>query len=321
MTVPAWSLILTVRDEAASLPALLASIAAQRVPPDEIVVVDGGSRDQTVAILEAWRARLPLRIEILPGAGISAGRNRAAALATYDLLLVTDGGVVLDPGWAAALLDGFGHPGAVAVAGFFRADPHTLFEAALGATILPLEEEVDPRRFLPSSRSFAVRRQAFLEAGGYPEWLDYCEDLLLDFALIREAGPPAWRPGAIAWFRPRPDLRSFMLQYFRYARGDGKAGLFTRRHLIRYGTYGIAVLFLVAAPFTAGLSLLPLLAGGLAYCRRPWLRLGQLPLGWRDRLLAASLVPLIRLAGDAAKMAGYPAGLAWRLWRRGRLAT
>jgi len=33
-------------------------------------------------------------------------------------------------------------------------------------------------------------------------------------------------------------------------------------------------------------------------------------------VLMLALVPVIRLVGDAAKMAGYPAGWVWRIRRR-----
>ena len=56
------SLIATVRNEATAVEALLASIATQSRPPDEVVVCDGGSSDGTLAILRAWLPRLPLRV-------------------------------------------------------------------------------------------------------------------------------------------------------------------------------------------------------------------------------------------------------------------
>ena len=73
------------------------------------------------------------------------------------------------------------------VSGFFLADAATLFETAMGATVLPDLADVDPATFLPSSRSVAFTRQAWQRVGGYPEWLDYCEDLVFDLRL-RAAG-------------------------------------------------------------------------------------------------------------------------------------
>jgi glycosyltransferase involved in cell wall biosynthesis len=314
------SLVVTVRDEAATIDALLASVAAQTLPPDEIAIVDGGSTDGTLARLAAWQGRLPLRLLRRPGANIAQGRNAAIAAARGELVAVTDAGVRLAPGWLAALIAPLRADDVPDVAsGFFLPDPQTPFEAALGATTLPALADVAPTRFLPSSRSVAFRRAAWERAGGYPEWLDYCEDLVFDLRLRERGARFAFAPAAVAHFRPRPAPRAFWTQYFRYARGDGKAGLFARRHAIRYATYAALVWFVLRGRRRRGLWP-PFGLAAAAYLRRPYARLlPRLPaLAPRDRLVALAWVPAIRLIGDAAKMAGYPVGLLWR-WRRHKI--
>jgi hypothetical protein len=161
--------------------------------------------------------------------------------------------------------------------------------------------------------------------GGYPEWLDYCEDLVFDMAL-RDAGKRfAFAPGAVAYFRPRPDLRAFFRQYYRYARGDGKADLWRKRHAIRYATYTLGPTLLAWSlanrDSVAGkVGLLLVLVAGAAYCFRPYVRLLPTLRGHSaiSKLYALALVPIIRLTGDVAKMLGYPVGVLWRR-RRGRV--
>ncbi len=313
------ALVVTVLNEAATIDALLASVAAQTRPPDEVCLVDGGSTDATVARAAAWATRgLPLRVLVRPGANIAAGRNAAIAATQAPLLAVTDAGVTLAPDWLERLVRPFADPTVDVVAGFFRAAPRSAFEDALGATTLPFASEIVADRFLPSSRSVAFRRAAWARVGGYPEWLDYCEDVVFDLALWRAGCRFVWEPAALAYFRPRPTLRAFFRQYYLYARGDGKADLWRLRHAIRYGTYlGLVPLLALAIrrhPAALGPALL--LAG--AYLRRPYQRLWALTAGQpaRRRLAALPWPPLIRLTGDVAKMLGYPVGVAWRL-RRG----
>jgi glycosyltransferase involved in cell wall biosynthesis len=309
-----------VLNEADSLATLFASIAEQTRQPDEIVVVDGGSTDGTADVARAWQVRgLPITLLVRPGANISAGRNAAIAATAAPLIAVTDAGVRLEPGWLAALTRAFddSDPPEV-VAGFFRSDPRSPFEVALGATTLPTVEEIRPERFYPSSRSVAFTRRAWERVGGYPEWLDYCEDLLFDFALEDAGCRRAWAPDAVVHFRPRTNPRAFYLQYYRYARGDGKADLWRRRHAIRYATYlGLPLGLLAARRWPWLLGPLGLAAVGY-YLRRPYIRLGPAlrPMRWSERLTALAWVPALRLIGDVAKMAGYPIGLWWRLRHR-----
>jgi glycosyltransferase involved in cell wall biosynthesis len=319
------SVIVTVKNEGESIWRLLDSLAAQTRPPDEVVIVDGGSSDGTVEVLQSYGAsgRLPLRVLVRPGANISAGRNAAIEAAGGEIIASTDAGVRLSSRWLEELLRPFEQdsgdgPPLMGVSGFFLPDPQTVFETAMGATVLPVVEDIDPQRFLPSSRSIAFRKEAWEAAGRYPEWLDYCEDLIFDFRLRDLYGPFPFVPTALVHFRPRSSLRAFFSQYYRYARGDGRADLWRKRHAARYLTYLLAgPLLLILAVLHSPAWLLALLLGGGAMVWTPYRRLGpqlgHYSLG--DRLRAMLWVPLIRVTGDIAKMIGYPVGLIWR-WRR-----
>ena len=167
--------------------------------------------------------------------------------------------------------------------------------------------------------SVTFRKTAWSATGGYPEWLDYCEDVILDLALVDRYGPFHFAPRALVYFRPRSNLRSFFLQYYRYARGDGKANLWPKRHAVRYLAYLVFLpVFLLAAWRHSSLWLLALLAGSAVYTFQPYRRLGRATrdLPRSQKLYAVALVPLIRLVGDVAKMLGYPVGCIWRLRHR-----
>lgn len=322
------TVISTVLNEGESIRALLDSLAAQTRLPDEIVICDGGSTDNTAAVLRDYAKHLPLRVLVEPGANISTGRNRAIAAAKGDIIAVTDAGVALAPDWleriTQPLLD---DDSLEVVGGFFEAAPKTVFEAALGATTLPLRDEIDPAGFLPSSRSVAFRKSAWITTGGYPEWLDYCEDLIFDLRLREIAAPQAFAPDALAYFRPRSSLPSFYKQYYRYARGDGKADLWRKRHAVRYATYLLAAPLIFLLGWRVHKSLWALfLPGAAVYLRQPFRRLrvvlddsarqGTVRVTLASNLQAVAFVPLLRVVGDIAKMIGYPVGWWWRIKHR-----
>ena len=313
------SVISTVLNEGEALRPLLDSLIQQTQSPDEIVICDGGSRDNTLEILTEYKQWLPMKILVVPGCNISQGRNRAIAAASGAIIAATDSGVVLSPCWLEDITQTFIENNAVVVSGWFEPDPYTDFEVVMGATVLPERKEIAAPQFLPSSRSVAFLKNAWETIGGYPEWLDYSEDLVFDFALREQYGQFPLADTGVAYFRPRGSLRSFFRQYYFYARGDGKANLWGKRHVIRYFTY------LIGLPFILRLIwhekwygwLLTFLGIGV-YCQRPAVKLWNNTWGWPPpaRARAFALIPIIRFVGDVAKMLGYPAGLIWRLRHR-----
>ncbi len=311
------SLVCTVRDEADTIGPLLDSMLAQTRQPDEIVVNDCLSRDATPAIVRAYAAREP-RIRLVAGGhNIPSGRNNAVRAARGAIVACTDAGLTLDPGWLAALVAPLEAGRADLAGGFYAPDPRSPFELALAWTNYRTLAEIDPQRFLPFGNCMAFRRELWERVGGFPEWLSHSEDLYFDLAAERLGFRRIFVPEAVVHFRPRSSLGAFARQYFLYARGDGVGGLWPRRHAARYGAYGALLALLVAAARLPWLRLpaLALIALGVAgYTQAPyrrlWPRLAGRPAHERGYVLA--LVPLIRLVGDLAKMAGYPLGLAQR---------
>jgi GT2 family glycosyltransferase len=96
------SVVVPVRDGAASLPALLDSLAGQDVPAEryEVIVVDNASRDDSGRIAAARGARVVF--EGRPNR--SRARNAGVAAARSDLIAFTDADCVTSPHWLSALL-------------------------------------------------------------------------------------------------------------------------------------------------------------------------------------------------------------------------
>ncbi|MFW5856476.1 MAG: glycosyltransferase family 2 protein [Planctomycetota bacterium] len=114
------TLVIPNRDGAAYLPDCLDAVAALRPGPDETVVVDDASADDSMALL---RARYPwVRVLASGPDGRPQGFARtcnvgiAAAAADHDIALLNND-TRIEPGWLGALADALGHqPGAASVA-------------------------------------------------------------------------------------------------------------------------------------------------------------------------------------------------------------
>jgi len=162
---------------------------------------------------------------------------------------------------------------------------------------------------MPSSRSVAFRREAYLAAGGYPEWLPIGEDMYLDHRLRESGARMELVPEAVAHWRVREDLGQHWRQYAAYARGDAEAGMHQRRNAIRFVVYGA----LATALLTRRRGLLALAAaGGAAYAAKPWRRAIRRLHGPAVKLAAVPAVPALMAVTDLAKMSGYLRGLVGR---------
>lgn len=308
------SLICTVRNEADNIGALLESMLAQTRLPDEIVVNDCGSQDDTPVIVERYiAAGHPIRL-VRGGHNIPSGRNNAIRHARGPLIASTDAGLTLDSLWLERIIGPLERDEADVVGGFFRPAPQSFFELVLAATNYPDAHEIEPAHFLPFGKSVAFHKAAWEDIGGYPEWASHCEDLLFDLALRRAGYRFAFVPDALVLFRPRSSFGSFARQYFFYARGDGLANLWPKRHMLRYSVY-LATSALVVAARRRPWLLTPIVLGVCVYSCRPVRRLSaRAPaLSCKEWLLALCIIPLIRLVGDLAKIIGYPVGVWQRL--------
>ena len=104
---PAISIVCAVYDVARYLPDFFASIERQGSAPGEleVVMVDDGSTDGSLAAVEAWRDRAPFPVVVLrhANAGQSAARNLGLDHATGTWVTFTDPDDMLAPGFLAAI--------------------------------------------------------------------------------------------------------------------------------------------------------------------------------------------------------------------------
>ncbi|MGZ8582615.1 MAG: glycosyltransferase [Actinomycetota bacterium] len=300
------TLISTVKDCAGAAGAFLASLATQTRAPDEVVIVDGGSSDGTA---DAFAGEgVTMLVEV--GANISRGRNLALAAATHEVIAATDADCELDAGWLEAIVAPI-EAGADVSMGWYEPVLETTFQRCMAAVNLPLGAgEVDPATFNPSARSVAFRREAIDAVGGYPEWLAIGEDMWVD-QRWRELGMDMrFAPDAVVRWHLRSGLADTWRQYFRYARGDAYAGMHPERHALRFGVYvGLGAALTSRRPLPRVLAA----AGAVAYSRTPVRRGWMRARDTRERAIATVAVPGLMAFTDAAKMAGYAAGLADRL--------
>jgi glycosyltransferase involved in cell wall biosynthesis len=299
------SLITTERNEKDSIREFMESALSQSMPPDEIVIADGGSTDGTIEIIQEYIDKgAPIKLLVVPG-NRSVGRNAATKAARNEIIACTDVGCRIDRDWLKNITEPFRKdPTAMTVAGFFLPESKTFFEDISATLMLDPNDNVDIKTWLPSSRSIAYKKEAWKKAGGYPEYTNFNEDTPYDLALKKAGFEFQDGLKAIVYWRPRPNLKEFYKQYYYYALGDAldeiNIGHFSKL-LIKYivlivSTFALAVLLpqVVWVPFAY------LLIKTLMHIYPAWRK--------KPGLKSLLLMILLWFTHDLAQLMGYWTG-------------
>jgi glycosyltransferase involved in cell wall biosynthesis len=270
------SVIVPVRDEEATLAALLDSLRAQTCSPHEIVLVDGGSRDRTVDIAASYQARDPsLRLLRTTGAHPGEGRNIGARAARGDVLVWTDAGIVADREWLGRLIEPLARdPSVDVVYGNVGPVADSFFRQCAAIAYVParVPREGGPIR-APFIASSAMRRAVWARVGGFPPFRA-AEDLMFMEAIARAGVRVVHAPGALVHWQIAGTWPATFARFASYSRHNLVAGRGRFWHLGVARLYGgalvIAVLAWLHHPWWAAVlpGALGARAGRLAYRKR-----------------------------------------------------
>lgn len=164
------SVIIPVYDGHAVLPRCLGGLAASTRVADEVIVVDDGSNDDSVAVARAHGATV---LTTLAGPrGPARARNRGAAIATGDVLVFVDADVVVHTDALARIAATFEeNPAVQALFGSYDDDPPAPGVASRFKNLLHHYVHQRARRDASTfwAGCGAIRRDAFFAVGGFEE--------------------------------------------------------------------------------------------------------------------------------------------------------
>jgi len=173
---PTTALIVRCYNEEAHVGRLLTGALRQTHAPSEIIVVDSGSSDATLAIASAF----PVRIVQIDPADFSFGRalNLGLAAATSDLAVFASAHVYpLYDSWIERLIAPFEHPDVALTYGRQQTPPYARFsEQQLMAQWFPSHSVPAQRHPFCNNANAAIRRTLW-EQQPYDESLTGLEDL------------------------------------------------------------------------------------------------------------------------------------------------
>lgn len=195
MTPPLVTALVAVYNEERHLAQCLSSLERQSYTPLEIVVADDGSNDRTRAIA----ARFPVRLLAGPHQGKAKTVNAAAAAARGEVVLFLDGDMWFEPDYVARLVEPIlqgGETGTCHGTELVANSANPWARCWQNKAGLPPDRRLvlDESQCAEGSPIFrAVRRNAFLEVGGFDD-TGYADDQTLAPKLGCRA---AWIPRAV----------------------------------------------------------------------------------------------------------------------------
>lgn len=248
------SFVTTVLNEEKSVKFLLSSLTHQSKKPDEIIIVDGGSKDETVKIIREFALSIKskefiskFRLIIKKG-NRAVGRNTGIEKAKGQIIALSDSGCVLDRDWLRNIIKPFKDQSTEVVAGYYKGLAVSVFQECLVPYVLVMPDRVNPKSFLPSARSMAIRKYVWKKEGGFPQEFSSNEDYVFSRKLKKGGRKIVLRKNAIAYWFPRENIVQAFLMFFKFAVGDASAGVLRPKAILTMVRY-ILVLWILTYSF------------------------------------------------------------------------
>jgi glycosyltransferase involved in cell wall biosynthesis len=282
--------------------ACLESLAAQRVPPAEVIVVDDDSTDGTLDVVARFQAPFPVRVLRNGSHNISRGRNIGMAAAGTRLVAFLDSDACADPGWTGALVEAF-RLGATAgtavgvVGGGVVAAHASDFARAVAVNDETVRDLATSGSLLVSGCNLAVDT-GLLRGETFDERWVHAEDIEFVHRVSTWVGW-AVAPAAVVHHESRVGLRGYFRQMYRY-------GLWKVRYTARTGH--VRAVDYVPTAVLAGSGVLAAVVSPLLLLAFPALSVAETLFVAGYRRPPARLVPLM-LGGWLVKNTGWGLGV------------
>jgi GT2 family glycosyltransferase len=227
---PKISVIIPVKNQSAKLEACLTAVLAQRLPPCEVIVVDGRSTDGTIEVARRFPVTLLFEDYHTRAGACQVGIEAASG----DFIAFTDADCIPDPAWLENLASGF-QSGVAGVGGLIKNVDRGFWVRSVNlayGTFLGSANSVQGRNFNRqryvnsiSGCNSMYRRADLVRAGGFNPALPGCEDADLNSRIIK-LGHLVFQPQALVRHDHGRGLKDFTNMMFRYGRDRAVAKKF-----------------------------------------------------------------------------------------------
>lgn len=229
--------ITTFFNEESSIINFLESLFGQSIQADEYILLDGGSTDNTVSLVNQLISQnkeknIKLVIDdkcnlVHTRGPVAKGRNVAISLSKNEIIAVSDAGCVLDKYWLFNITKPIIEGVADISSGRSSFTQNT-------SNYMSTDQIIHNDYKNPSSRNIAFNKRAWAAVGGYPENYLTGEDTFFNYKLRSKNFKFHFSSNAIVYWDAPRNKAELIKKQIGYGKGDGFNRLYFKNFLLRF---------------------------------------------------------------------------------------
>jgi 2-polyprenyl-3-methyl-5-hydroxy-6-metoxy-1,4-benzoquinol methylase/glycosyltransferase involved in cell wall biosynthesis len=222
-----FSVVLPVKNEGENLSNIFSSIENQSLKPDELIIIEHGSIDNTVQEIEKfmrnYSGKTHIRLVQPTIKSLSCQRNKGILEAIHEYIILVDA-CDIPPNLFTNLLGPISEdPSVDLVSAIFYAKQsdnpywHNKF--------IWNWNDLDFNNFLPSAKALLIKKDLFEKVSGFPEFLDYTgEDTLFGIKYQKISKKWVINKAAFVFWDAASTKDKAHKKAYSYGKGDGESG-------------------------------------------------------------------------------------------------